>query len=241
MDPRHLELETWQKRVEPVRREAWRNSQLDLSRMHGVLQGQRCVAQTLAEAYRIQTPGLGQVHVVPSCGGCSACRSIGQSPYAGPLPEPLPAWPVSREMGEPLARLFGDSDVIAIFYDDVEQYDFERFLRWLISLGIRSAVLPPDLPHSLRSAALEVLGAPIDRPVFVSDAYHFRKAPRVPTLILHSKGIEVPTRYLPAGSGIPRVLFLPIEAADPAGPHRRLRDVLPRKFGFSEFLLSQGL
>jgi ATP-dependent DNA helicase RecQ len=243
LDPRHLELETWQKCVEPVRREAYRNSQLDVSRMHGVLQGLRCVAQILAEAYRIQTPGSGQVHVVPSCGGCSACRSRGQLPYAGPLPEPPPTWSISRKMGSPLARLFADSDAIAIFYDEVEQYDFERFLRWLVSMGIRSAVLPSGLPSSLRSVALEVLGAPMERPVFVSDAYHFRKAPRVPTLILHPNGIEVPTRYLPStdGSGIPRVLFLPTEAMDPNGPHRRLRDVLPRKFGFSEFLLSQGL
>jgi ATP-dependent DNA helicase RecQ len=242
LNPRHLEMETWQRLVEPVRREAYQNSQFDLSRMHAVLQGQRCVAQILADAYRIQT-AAGPVHVVPSCGGCSACRSCGQLPYAGPLPEPLPTWSISRDMGAPLARLLADSDAIAVFYNEVEQYDFERFLRWLVSMGIRSAVLPSEMPASLRFVALDVLGAPMERPVFISDAYHFRKAPRVPTLILHSSGIEVPTRYLPStdGSGIPRVLFLPVDATDPNGPHRHLRDVVPRKFGFSEFLLSQGL
>jgi ATP-dependent DNA helicase RecQ len=243
LDPQHLEPETWQRRVEPVRREAHRNSQSDLSRMRQALRGERCVAEILAEAYRIQAPGSGTVQVVLSCGGCSTCRAVGRSPYSGPLLEPLPPWPISREMGKSLARLFADSDAVAVFYDEVEQHDFERFLRWLVSTGIRNAVLPAELPSPLRSVALEVLGAPMEHPVFVSEVYHFRKAPRVPTLILHPNGMEVPTYYLPSveGSGIPRVLFLPADATDPTGPHRRLRDVIPRKFGFSEFLLSQGL
>lgn len=243
LDPRHLELETWQKRVEPVRREAYRNSQLDLSRMRQVLEGSRCVAKILADAYRIQTPDSGPVHVTLCCGGCSACRAQQHLPYAGPLPDPLPSWPISRDLGRPLARLFADTDAVAVFYDEVDTFDFERFLRWLVRVGVRSAVLPPELPSSLHSVALEVLGAPMERPVIISETYHFRKAPRVPTLILHAKGIEVPTRHLPSddAQGIPRVLFLPADATDPTSPHRRLRDVVPRKFGFSEFLLYQGL
>jgi ATP-dependent DNA helicase RecQ len=243
LDPQHLEPETWQRRVEPVRLDAYRNSQLDLSRMRQALRGGRCVAQILAEAYRIETPGSGSVQVVLSCGGCSACRAVGQPPYSGPLPEPLPPWSASRDMGKPLERLLGGSDAVGIFYDEVELYDFERFLRWLVSMGVRSAVLPSGLPPTLRSTALEVLGSPSERPVFLSEEYHFRRAPRVPTLILHPSGAEVPAHYLPSrdGNGAPRVLFLPVDTVDPGSPHRLLRALMPRKFGFTEFLLSQGL
>jgi ATP-dependent DNA helicase RecQ len=243
LDSEHLEPETWQRRVDPVRREAYRNIHSDLSRMRQALRGGRCVALILAEAYRIETRGSGSVQVVLSCGGCFACRGVGQAPYSGPLPEPLPPWPVSREMGKPLERLLGGSDAVGIFYDEVELYDFERFLRWLISMGVRSAVLPSDLPPTLRSTAMEVLGVPSERPVIISEEYHFRRAPRVPTLILHRSGAGVPAHHLPSrdGNGVPRVLFLPRDAVDPGAPHRRLRDVLPRKFGITEFLLSQGL
>jgi hypothetical protein len=146
-------------------------------------------------------------------------------------------------MGAQLERLFAGSDAVAIFYDEVEHFAFERFLRWLVSMGIRSAVLPPELSSSLRTIALEVLGVPSERPVFISEMYHFRKAPGVPTVILHPRGAEVPAHYLPSreGGGIPRILFLPADVTDPHGPHRRLRDVITRKFRFSEFLLSHGL
>lgn len=211
--------------------------------MRQVLQGERCVAEIFAEAYRLQTSASSSVEVVKSCGGCPMCRAAGRTPYAGPLPEPLPPWPVSRDLGEPLAQLFAGTDAVAIFYDEVETYAFERFVRWLVAAGIRSAVLPPELSTQLRAAALEILAAPSERPVFVSDTFHFRRAPRVPTLIVHPAGAEVPFRYLPSstGDGIPRLLFLPTGARDPDGPHRRLRDVIPRKFSFSEFLLSRGL
>lgn len=242
-DPLHLDQATWQRRVEPVRSEIGRNSEANLDRMREALRGSRCMAEILADAYRIRTPDGGAVHVVPSCGGCKACRRAGQVPFAGPLPDPRPPWPISRDMGPPLARLLAGTDAVAIFYNQVETYAFERFLRWLVSLGIRSAVLPPGFPEPLRASALEVLGVRSERPVFLGDEFHPRRAPRVPTLILHPRGAEVPARYLSSGheDGIPRVLFLHEDAVDPNRPDRRLRDVTSNKYTFFEFLLSQGL
>ena len=243
MESRHLDLETWHERVEPVRREAAANSRLDLSRMQEVLRGGRCVGEILAEAYQIQTADARLGGVVPSCGGCLYCRSHGKAPSVGPLPEPLPSWPICRDMGGPLEGLFGEFDTVSVFYDEVRPHDFERFLRWLVSMGIRSAVLPFQFCSPLRPIALEVLGAPSDRPVFISESYRFRRAPRVPTLILQPRGLTVPKNYLLTGEGhgIPLVLFMPNEAVDPISPHRRLRDVVPRKYDFLELLLSQGL
>lgn len=243
LDPRHLDEETWRRRVEPVRHEAQRSSAEDFARMAEALRGQRCIGEILGEAYRIRVPGAAPVHVVLSCGGCPACRALGREPYTGPMPEPLPPWPISRQTSPLLAELFSGSDTLAVFYDDVEPHAFERFLRWTVSAGIQSVVLPPALPRALRQAVSEVFGTAVERPVFVSEAFHFRRAPRVPTLILHPAGEEVPSRYLPSREGgIPRVLFLPTNAADPGGAHRRLRDVIGcRKFSFSELLISQGL
>ena len=52
-------------------------------------------------------------------------------------------------MERPLEQLFAGTDAVAIFYDEVDHYSFERFLRWLMAVGIRSVV-----------SALKVFSAP---------------------------------------------------------------------------------
>ena len=233
LNPEHLEKDTWERFVEPVRADAHRSSSKDLALMREVLRATRCVGEILADAYAIHAPGSAPVSVARSCGGCPACRTVQREPFAGPLPEPPPPWEVSREMADPLAQLLRGSDATAIFYDEIEAFVFERFLRWMASMGIRCVVLPPDFPSNLCRVVIDVLGVPADRPVFFTESLHPRRSPRVPTLVLHPVNAVVPERYLPQPSGagsnqsvsaIPRVLFLPADVGDPKAPHRRLRE-----------------
>jgi hypothetical protein len=237
LDPTHLKDETWQQRVEPVRKREYEDRRHNLMRMLEILRGDRCVGSILAETYTLELPGSGQVSVGRSCGGCHACRERGRGPYVGGLPIPSPPWAISRELKEPLASLFHTSDVLGVFGDEIGLLEYGRLLRWLIAMGVRNVVIPSE-SSELRKSTYEVLRATPQHAVFLSSSFEFPRAPRVPTLIVHGARSEVPTQYLLSidGQGIPRVLLLPSDAIDPRATHRLLRHVLARKFRFEELM-----
>jgi len=74
VDDGHLDLETWKKKIEPVRREMLRNAKKNFDFVRDVLRGRRKICEVLASAYRLNGDDI-FVEPVLVCGGCPGCRS----------------------------------------------------------------------------------------------------------------------------------------------------------------------
>jgi ATP-dependent DNA helicase RecQ len=246
LDEDHRDAATWARRVQPLRQRSYASGEESVRRLRELLSGRRCAADVFAEAYTLrprspEVPGTG---VSRCCSGCPACRAAGTPPRRTGLPVPTPRAAAPRIVEPELARLFDSGDTLAVFDGAWERFGTERLYRWLVTLGVRALVLPPELPPERRVPFERVLGA--GEIVFVSDRFVRRRAPRVPTLIVHAPGAPVPAHHLPDGrgahEGFPRILFLPHDAADPVNDGRLLRDVIScPSYQLGELLASRSL
>jgi ATP-dependent DNA helicase RecQ len=245
LDEDHRSRARWEQRIQPLRYRSYATGGESVERLRNVLFGRRCAAEVFAEAYTLRRRGPGSpgAAVARCCSGCPFCRVRGIPPMRSGLPVPAPRAAVPRITDGELARLFTTGDVLAIFDDVWERSGTERLYRWLLSLGVRAVVLPPELPPARRVPFERVLRAGGEA-AFVSDRFVRRHAPRVPTLIVHAPGADVPAHHLRDGGAepFPRILFLPLDAADPENPERRLWDVIScRKYLLGEFLAARSL
>ena len=242
IDQRHLELETWQTVVEPIRlqQQRWMYSNLDL--MKEVLHSKRCISEIFSEAYSIPADvelSRGQIHVERSCGGCPVCRKQTIEPFAGVMPTPL-ASKIWKEpyfvIGEPLQKLLAGEKLLLVFcpsFNSQTQRRRNNLLQWFVKQGIRNIVSSDELRGMLRETA-EAVGR---LPVFLFEKYEPLQMPVVPTLIIHSSTSSFSPRYLvPPESQAPRIIMLPFDTPDPNATHRSLNSVYSgRHFSF-EFL-----
>ncbi|RKH43185.1 DEAD/DEAH box helicase [Corallococcus sp. AB050B] len=251
LDEEHMRSEAWIRAVESVRQcaisFAWRGHEL----MRECLEGSRCIAEILAEVYRIppRSSRLG-IDVALACGGCAACWKNGLRRSTAPAPAPRSAWPRVHKVGSTLKRFLGDGGMLAIYYDGHNREAAWRRRRdkafgWFLREGLSALVAPREVLEGCRSEFEQ--GQHL---VFFlePEELRFETTPRVPLLVFHPPERPVPSRlYLPSrladGSlPPPRVVFLPQEARDPNAPHRRLRDVLDcRSLSFDEFLARVSL
>lgn len=247
---RHLDQETWNSLVEPVRVRANKLARYSGRLMDKLLAGHQCVAETFASMYSIQgrenpTP---RRRVVPSlgCGGCQYCREQGIAPYVGEMPVPFPVWAPSGAVGEGLSRLLGEGNILAIFYETAERDSARQrrrrdtVLRWLVAQGIRNLVAPPKLLEQLDESIYRIPGAF----VFFFSEFQPVFMPRAPSLIIQSAQTPILAQmYRRSDTYLsPRVLFLPVDAVDPHKSHCRLIDTIPcRTYRFDEFCAEVGL
>lgn len=245
LDEDHTSRARWEQRIQPLRHRSYAVGGESVERLTDVLFGRRCAAEVFAEAYTLrgrgpESPGA---EVARCCSGCPFCRARSAPAVRSALPVPAPRAATPRITDGELARLFTTGDVLAIFDDAWERSGTERLYRWLLSLGVRALVLPPELPQARRVPFERVLRGP-GEVAFVSDRFVRRHAPRVPTLIVHAPGTDVPPHHLRDGGAepFPRILFLPVDAVDPDTGRRRLWDVIPcRKYLLGEFLAARSL
>jgi superfamily II DNA/RNA helicase len=245
LDEDHRTPARWEQRVQPLRYRSYATGGESVGRLLDVLFGRRCAAEVFAEAYTLRGRGPASpgATVAPCCSGCPFCRARGRPALRSGLPVPAPRAAVPRVTDGELARLFTTGDVLAIFDDAWERSGTERLYRWLLSLGVRALVLPPELSGARRVPFERVLRGPAEV-AFVSDRFVRRQAPRVPTLIVHAPGTDVPPHHLWDGGAepFPRILFLPLDAVDPDTGQRRLWDVIScRKYMLGEFLAARSL
>jgi superfamily II DNA/RNA helicase len=245
LDEEHRSRACWEQRIQPLRYRSYATGGESVARLLDVLFGRRCAAEVFAEAYTLRGRGPASpgATVAPCCSGCPFCRARGRPALRSGLPVPAPRAAVPRITDRELARLFTTGDVLAIFDDAWERSGTERLYRWLLSLGVRAVVLPPELPPA-RRVPFDRVARASGQAVFVSDQFVRRHAPRVPTLIVHAPRADVPPHHLRDGGAepFPRILFLPLDAADPENPDRRLWDVIScRKYLLGEFLAARSL
>jgi superfamily II DNA/RNA helicase len=247
LDEDHRREEAWRDRVQSLRQRSYASGDESVGRVRTVLAGRRCAADMFAEAYtlRARGPESPAAEVARCCSGCPACRAAGTPPRRAGLPVSAPRFAAPRVADAGLARLFAAGDTLAVFDDAWERFGTERLYRWLVALGVRALVLPPELPPE-RRLPFERVFAGTGEVVFVSDRFVRRHAPRVPVVIVHAPGEPVPAHHLPDGSGLregfPRVLFLPLDATDRGREGRSLWDVIacPR-YRLAELLASRSL
>lgn len=251
LDEDHMRPETWSRAVESIRQRAISFARRGHELMRECLSGTRCIAEILAEVYRIAPrPPRPGIDVALACGGCAACWRKGLRRTAVPAPVPRSPWPRVHKVGGALERLLGDGGMLVIYY---EGHDGDAaWLRrrgkafgWFMREGLSAFVAPRKVLEGCRPELEQ--GRHL---VFFlePEEFRFETTPRFPLLVFHPSECPVPSRlYLPSGltdgsMHPPRVVFLPQEARDPNAPHRRLRDVLAcRSLSFDEFLARVSL
>lgn len=238
VDPGHLDHNTWQRLVEPARRDTIRAAATSLALMHEALRSQRDFADLFVEAYRVSCDSplgpRGETLPQPSCGGCPHCRSIGRIAYAGHggMPEPV-ALPESS-VSAALSELVGGSSGSLVVMIDPQPLrprhrwpEFDELLTALVRHGVR-----------LLSAPQVVLDLPVVATAhrFARDGFLFLEpnpahvfAPKVPTLVVHDpleKRPIVPESYFrPPGVPYLRIVLIPPNARDPERPDRLVAEL----------------
>ncbi|MEG4346671.1 protein DpdF [Microcoleus sp. A003_D6] len=241
-DESHLNRQTWEHKVEPIRKQSQNWSDKNLQLMREVLRPKRCISEILAEAYTIPARAVPEprksVIVSRACGGCPVCRKNGEALFSGILPAPLPVWQEPNFfVGEELKRLLGGDKLMLVFYESLEQKNWQlkspKFFNWFIEQGINNLVIC-DKFDSILNEKKQIT----DALIFLFEKYQPFLMPRISTLIFHPPGKAIPDNYLSVNrtSEAPLIIVLPVDTPDPSRPDRKLIDIFSgRCFMFNQF------
>ena len=238
----HQSEEMWSSRVGPLRDGAYAAAGTSFQLMRAVLHGKRCVAEEIAELYRIPARGTRRgVNVAESCGGCRVCRQGGIAPYETEAAAPWSVWEERGEVGDSLASEFGSQSVLALFHNGFEEQRKERrlgqFIEWLAYQQVRNIVCPLVLHQAIRHRLRRFA-----TPVFLFAEYEPLYLQPFATLVIVTDRAETKDLREVLGMRRHRVVLLPESIRDPDAPHRRLQDVLScRTFAFDDFLSRIGI
>ena len=238
LDHSHLDIARWVERVEPLR-EASAEAQYRLfSLLQELLARKRCVADILADAYRIpplqNTEGARGVQVALSCGGCDFCRQNSIAPFAHPAPRPRYPWRPQPAIGDRLSNLMRGSNLLAIFYSATSREaerirEWRKVAIWAVAQGIRLVVAPALVLKEFVRQSPSLKNVPL----FFNPRYEQRRMPSVPTLVIYTSGegaldMAFWTRMSrePENLTCPHILLLPDDLRDPTRPDRLLLDIL---------------
>jgi len=218
LDDSHLDLETWQQRVEPVRRESWNAGRRNLALMRAFLNDARCPAELLEELYGSERLGR-------ACSRCNVCRADpARRRRASPVGEPRAPWVEPLDPG--LARLFDRNLRLLVTYNPAglpraASRRLAETLGRLQQLSLAKLIVlgaPPfDLPRLKQFAE--------KRPFFVTEVASLARSrlPRGPELVLIGPDQRLEAQNLVPRPESPRIFVTPKDQPAPDG--RRLRDV----------------
>jgi ATP-dependent DNA helicase RecQ len=242
-DESHLNRQTWEHKVEPIRQQRQNWSYKNLQLMREVLRPKRCISEIFAEAYTIPARAVleprKQVIVSRACGGCPVCRKNREPEFSGIIPAPLPVWQKPNFfVGEKLKSLLGEDKLMLVFYESLESQSWKlkssKFFNWLIEQGINNLVVADEFQSILIAETNRIA----DACILLFGKYEPMLMPRIPTLIFHPPGKAIPHNYLSLHrtSQAPLTIVLPVDTADPSRDDRKLIDIFPGKlFMFNQF------
>ncbi|MCW6036021.1 DEAD/DEAH box helicase [Spirulina subsalsa FACHB-351] len=247
----HLDRQTWESKVEPVRKKGLDWAYQNLKLMKEALRPKYCLSEIFAQTYsihpRLSSQSRTKVTVSKACGGCPHCRKVSQKPFPGIMPYPKLIWTKPQwEIGLELSRILEREKLLILFYDALDRQgwkqDGDRILKWLIEQGIRNLVIPPQSRtyfwNHLQPSQLST-GF-----IFYFEKYEPIKMPHIPTLIFHRGNDTIPETYLFLNHSAlaPRILMLPEHTPDPSREDRKLIEIFSgRYFRLNHFLLEIGL
>jgi ATP-dependent DNA helicase RecQ len=236
-DESHLNRQTWEHKVEPIRQQRQNWSYKNLQLMREVLRPKRCISEIFAEAYTIPARVVPEprklVRVSPACGGCPVCRKNREPEFSGIMPAPLPVWQKPNFfVGEELKRLLGGNKLMLVFYESLEAQSWKlkspKLFNWLIEQGINNLVVSDEFQSILIAETNRIA----DACIFLFQKYEPMLMPRIPTLIFHPPGKAIPHNYLSLNrtSQAPLIIVLPVDTPDPSRDDRKLIDIFSGKF-----------
>ena len=230
-NPGHLDLEVWERAVEPARQRTRRASRSALSLMLETLNSDRDLADIFAEAYAIGPGSLlgarGETIPQCGCGGCPHCRKIGRSPYSGHAGIPEPVAEPREFVSSVLSEIAGGRTGTLIVMIDPQPMrrrhrwpEFAEVLTALVRHGIRLLSAPPAVLGL--TAVMTAHRATRDGFLFLEHNPAHVFAPKVPSLIVHDPLDRDPVAresYFRAPSTPHlRVVLIPPNARDPERP-----------------------
>ncbi|MGK7944786.1 MAG: protein DpdF [Microcystaceae cyanobacterium] len=230
----HLNLETWENYVEPIRQHRQEQNTHNLDLMKEALweRPNRCLSQIFQEAYRIESrhdrTGRKGTSVSLACGGCSWCRQQKRSTFTQIMPHPAPIWQTCHyALGEELKQILKNERLLLIFYDVSQSQKLTHVLQWFMTKGVNNLISPLPLNLSF----------PKDAIVFADSEFQPIKLYPLPTIIYHPPSIKFPKKYLYAKSfDVPVIILVPRDTPDPNRSDRRLIDVFNgRSFNLDSF------
>ncbi|GIV03592.1 MAG: hypothetical protein KatS3mg015_2422 [Fimbriimonadales bacterium] len=221
LHPQHLDREIWEASMSRLREQLYEEAQASCRAMEDAIKSDRCLADYLADYYAL--PGIGR----PSraCGGCSACRKQGRTPYVQPVPWGRVPWRLSLESladAEVPSWLTDGPKVLGVTYRRGDNKGRRKLIDVVFKLarrGFRQVVAPPDFFHELASD-----GRPIPL-LFSEHEYDPPEWMNAPTLVLFELDTVIPSACL-TGPPWPRILIFPEDAPDPRFSDRLLRHTL---------------
>ncbi len=236
-DESHLNRQTWEHKVEPIRQQRQNWSYKNLQLMREVLRPKRCISEIFAEAYTIPARVVPEprklVRVSPACGGCPVCRKNREPEFSGIMPAPLPVWQKPNfVVSEKLKSLLAEDKLMLVFYEPLEAQSWKlkssNFFNWLIEQGINNLVLHDEFP-TIKIAEINGIA---DACIFLFEKYEPMLMPPIPTLIFHPPGKAIPHNYLSLNRTFqaPLIIVLPVDTPDPSRDDRKLIEIFPGKF-----------
>ena len=223
VDTAHLDMTTWQSRVQPVRDMIYRAGQDNLARLRALMDGDRCPADLLADLY-------GGAQVDRACGGCGVCRADPAKRHiTDPRREPSVPW----DSGPPLASGFASPSEhdrpLLVYYDPADNSRrmarvLREVLSGLVRFGLRRIAVIGNAGSSTDKAIAELAG----RPVFVGRGHDF-VACRLPLgphlLILGDLATLRPMALKSRRPGDERIILFRRDLPSPQRPDLLLQDV----------------
>ena len=236
-DESHLNRQTWEHKVEPIRQQRQNWSYKNLQLMREVLRPKRCISEIFAEAYTIPARAVleprKQVIVSRACGGCPVCRKNKEPEFSGIIPAPLPVWQKPNYfVGEKLKSLLGEDKLMLVFYESLESQSWKlksyKFFNWLIEQGINNLVVADEFQSILIAETNRIA----DACIFLFGKYEPMLMPRIPTLIFHPPGKAIPHNYLSLNrtSQAPLIIMLPVDTPDPSRDDRKLINIFSGRY-----------
>ena len=231
VDPGHLDISSWQERVEPHRRKSTSGYRDNLNRMFRFLDGNECAAEVLAPVYEVDWPPSDAVPSVPipvakACAGCPYCRRTGASRVAEKPQTPRVPWPRGATVSASASRLLDASNRLLVSYDsDLDRRSTRRWCEGLAKLatcGVRNLIAPLGGPIQ----AGDVQDHLPHLPIFVSAELPPRDyLPPGPVAVILPPRHEIPKLLLrPREPGEAHFIFAHRHAEDPDSPGVMLSD-----------------
>lgn len=238
VEERHLDEETWQRRVEPTRQAMLEQGARAFKLLTRFATGRECPAQLIAETFS----GSGR-SVALVCSGCRKCRA---DPMArvpeGTVPLQGVPWPLQGTLAPALDAIWGALRYAIISYPGSApkprtRRDFLEALKRLDAFGVRQWVQVGHVPEWLSEDAWKVMeGKPWVTPS--TDTWAAVLWPKGAKLIVCGPG-SVPRLDVLSARALqwPRLIFVPEETPDPSQPQRLLMDVVAAPvYSFQSFL-----
>jgi ATP-dependent DNA helicase RecQ len=236
-DESHLNRQTWQRKVEPIRQQRQNWSYKNLQLMREVLQPKRCVSDIFAEAYTIPARAVPEprklVIVSPACCGCPVCRKNREPEFSGIMPAPLPVWQKPNFfVGEKLKKILSGNKLMLVFYESLEAQSWKlkspQVFNWFIEQGINNLVVADEF----QTISIEETNRIADACIFLFQKYEPLLMPRIPTLIFHPPGKAIPHNYLSLKrtSQAPLIIMLPVDTPDPSRDDRKLINIFSGRY-----------